>query len=258
MNPRGARFSSVFLFPDQLRRKGTGARGWGCSGAGRCTSDVPSPGQPSCAWEGAGSCEAAAGPGGKRGSGGNDCEPHAKARLRTWTCPQHLRGGSSAIMGPLRWCQCLTWNKRCVWLAVCGSPGGTWHLTPMSVAAKPELSTACGHLHPYPRVSLLPGCFCVHPVLPSARSLSGPQGLWRRVVHSEGGWLWEEGCGRNWPLALCPPSHYGIPAWSSRWNQKWVQDSPCAHAPPPPPGKAWSGGWRRPQMWGTSGGHQSS
>lgn len=43
---------------------------------------------------GAGSCAAAAGPGRECGSGGNNCEPHAAARLETWAHPHHLCGRS--------------------------------------------------------------------------------------------------------------------------------------------------------------------
>ena len=85
----------------------------------------------------AGSCEAAAGPGGECGSEGNDCEPRAAARLGAWTHPQHLHGGSSAVTGLLRWHQCPMWNKHCLWLAACGSSGSMWHLTPTFMAAEP-------------------------------------------------------------------------------------------------------------------------
>lgn len=190
----------------------------------------------------AGSCEAAAGPGPKHKSGGNDCKPRAAAELRAWAPPHHLRGGSSAITGPLRRRQHPMWNKRCLWLAVCGSLRHVV-LNPHIRGSRAGPSTACGHLHPCPRVSLLPGCFCICPMLPRLAHPLGHGGFGRGLCTAGEGGYGRKDIGRVPSVMLCDP------CLVLKTQPEAGAGFPPLSCPPPASGKAWSGGWRCAQMW---------
>jgi len=144
----------------------------------------------------------------------------------------------------------------CAWL-----PGGHGALNPHVYGSRAVLSTARGHPHPCPRVSLLPARFCVCPILASARSASGPgrfgEGLCAARGVLMGGRMWPSPTGSPVPsTVLWDPCRE--PSLVPEVQQEAGAGFPLRQRPPPPPGKARRGGWQHPQMSGTSGGHRSS